>query len=225
MVAVVVGSVNTRFELFKDHLCDASPYFRQALTRGMKETDAQSISLPHVDVDMFESFCYWLNTCKIPKFERPTLWLSMIRLWLFADAHEVHGLMNDIIDAIIAAACGRKPPQFNSLMLHTIYDNTAPSSSLRKLFVDLAIHLPELRWLRYDLDGEYPDEYLDDVAKAQIGLIRGSNWVNPIGRTKLQLVSAQVAATYMVDLRTDFPTYKAQYHVTFTHRDQTQEGS
>ena len=219
MVTIEVGPEKTKYQLFKDHLCTASPYFERALNGGMIEAGNQSISLPHVDVDTFECFCYWLHTCKIPKFVSETLSKSMIELWLFGDAHEIYGLMNDTSDAMIEAACTKlktRRAQFNSHMLHVIYGNTLPSSPLRKLFVDLALHLPELRWLRSDLSGEYPDEYLDDVLDAQLDMVRGESLLDLNGRTKLALVLARILATYNVDRRLDFPAYKVGYHVALT---------
>ncbi|KAL8822218.1 MAG: hypothetical protein Q9191_007043 [Dirinaria sp. TL-2023a] len=213
-VTIEIGPAKILYRLPKDVLCNISPYFRTALNGNTKEAAEQSIWLPHVDVDVFDSFVCWLDGGDIDRIDEDSAWTYLIELYVFADSHELYYLMNDITDAMIEIVCAAnpKPTEFDLSVLHSIYNYSTPGSRLRKFFVDLAIYKPDMIKLRHDLSQHYPDEYLADLCQEQSTFLQAPVQIptNP-NPTRLEMAIAQRPLVPPQRLWTlDF---KARYHI------------
>ena len=184
----------------------------------MRESTEQLISLQHVDTVIFNAFLYWLHYGKIGPFDQYTAWSFLVELYIFADSHELYGLMNATSDAMITtiSAVKPKPKEFDYSVLHSVYNYSTPRSKLRKLFVDMTIYKSEMIQLRHDLSQHYPDEYLADLCQDQYMYCRIPLQLPNDNPTNLELAIAQRAFIDPRVLSEDLVNFKDDYHVPTT---------
>ena len=65
IVIVKVGPSKTPFNMHKDLLCSAAPYFKAAFNGNFPEAKSAVLELPEEDVVMFKRFQLWVYTNKL----------------------------------------------------------------------------------------------------------------------------------------------------------------
>ena len=147
MVVLYVGETKTPFYVHEDILFNASSVFKAGFDREFKEAIERSMSLPEDNVDDVQRLIQWLYQKKfdLPSYEKvhgakDPHWMSLAKLYIFADKFAVAGLKNGIIDKLFEMKQkGHSAPGLE--VITHVYENTTRASSLRKLLVaNLAYH-------------------------------------------------------------------------------------
>lgn len=166
---VKVGKGARVFAIHRGLLCDRSAYFRAAFEGGFKEAEEQIMALPEEDVEVFELFQFWLYSDRLLDTDESVADLSaslLIGLYLFAEARCIPQLQNMSIDALILNITVTE--KFPARDLHRIYDNTAETSPLRRVLVDIGARVGNLRgsWFHKEEDNLYNNAFLIDLVLA-----------------------------------------------------------
>jgi len=148
LVKVFVGPERTVFFLHKELLCYHSPFFRAALTCGLKETHEGTVSLPKDEPKVFAKFVQWLYTQKLETkfiFKKNTkvsvsttdleTITTFVQLWVFADKQGIPALQRVAVHAVrnFFETFLYLP---TNVVLH-IFENTVPWAEFGQLCVDL----------------------------------------------------------------------------------------
>ena len=156
--------------MHKGILCKESTYFYGALNNDFREARENKIFLPEDDADTFQIFQQWAYTGSFHgegQTEDDVTTLSLIDLYIFAEARGIPKLQNQSIDAIIARQ--HKKFDFKYHSFTTVYDNTCQSSPLRKYFAEVCAARAGLRsakWQDADIRSSLPHDFLYDLAMA-----------------------------------------------------------
>ncbi|KAK4502536.1 hypothetical protein PRZ48_005961 [Zasmidium cellare] len=136
IVNVVVGEGSNQklFKLHKGILCHYSGYFDKALNGGFKEGRKGTVDLPTENVDTFSHFVLWLYRGIVqPDMSLSNTLTDLVKLWIFADSREIPLLMNVCLDVLKKEIVRTwTVPTYD---LERIYDNTTPSSGLRRFAI------------------------------------------------------------------------------------------
>lgn len=142
IVAIEVGTDEHKRTFNAHHglLTFYSGYFKSALDGGFAEAQSGVIKLETEDSAVFEPFITWLYTHKAGLGE-PTLknatpyYMSIVKLWIFADRREIPLLMNEMVDLLqqIVVSVWSLP----QCTLQEVYESTTDNSALRRMLVHL----------------------------------------------------------------------------------------
>lgn len=172
IVTVEVGSSeSTRaFHIHRGLLTFYSGYFKAALNGRFVEAQSGVIKLDTEEPAVFEEFVKWLYTHK-PRTEKITYenrkqhYLSIVKLWIFADRRDVPLLMNEMIDSFQhdVVRVWAMPRD----VLKEVYENTIEGSTLRRMIVDMykSISGP----MRQEYLDDFPKQFLFDWLNSQFG--------------------------------------------------------
>lgn len=129
------------FHVHRDILSFYSGYCKAALCGGFAETYTGVIKFETEEPTVFEGFIKWLYTNKhrankITKANAVEYYMSIVKLWSFADRKDVPLLMNEMVDLLHQSMIEvwELP---NSTILQEVYKNTAEESCLRRMLVDM----------------------------------------------------------------------------------------
>lgn len=123
--------------MFKVHLnllVAKVPYFEKMFRGGFREAEERKAHLPEDDPDVFGLFVEWLYRERLPAIRRAhadTLFNNRIDLYCFAEKICQEDLMDITITNMIKYLRNSSCEINTAEMLH-IYQNTPPSSKLRK---------------------------------------------------------------------------------------------
>jgi hypothetical protein len=152
--------------IHKDLLTFYSDFFRGAFNGSFIEAAEGKLSLPDVEVPIFDIFNQFLYTGRLADGEGHTLRSNtLIKLWLFGDRFIVPCLQNSAIDALDKKfhMTHSLPTRFNKL----IWENTLPSALLRKYMLDIVVYMADVEVILSSGNEEYwTHEALVDLAKA-----------------------------------------------------------
>ncbi|KAH0378260.1 hypothetical protein KCU92_g8812, partial [Aureobasidium melanogenum] len=166
LVTIEVGSEKKKFVIHKDLLTFYSDFFRGAFNGSFIEAAEGKLSLPDVEVPIFDIFNQFLYTGRLADGEGHTLRSNtLIKLWLFGDRFIVPCLQNSAIDALDKKfhMTHSLPTRFNKL----IWENTLPSALLRKYMLDIVVYMADVEVILSSGNEEYwTHEALVDLAKA-----------------------------------------------------------
>ena len=165
---ILVGNQRKKYVLHKDMLCHSSAYFAAALNSNFEEAVKQTVVLPEADPTTFSMFSHWVYSRDFARLQK---YLSIRAygcciLWVFADAHGVPQLQNQIIEHWCGLAqlwdlepwaeehlkilrCDIVDP----LLIEYAYNNTVPGSKLRRFICDL------VRTVDYARKGSFESAY------------------------------------------------------------------
>ncbi|KAK4692425.1 hypothetical protein P7C71_g4775, partial [Lecanoromycetidae sp. Uapishka_2] len=117
-------------------------------------------------ISTFKHFQLWLYTKEVQKGESSDefAWKSLLRLYVFADAHSIPELQNAVIDTCIDKSMDDKEAPFGGVVY--VYKHTTEKSPLRRLFVDWAVAHSEEDWFIGPGGEQMPRSFLLDLAKA-----------------------------------------------------------
>ena len=184
IVEILVGPEEELFTIHKQLLCDISPYFEAAFEGEFKEAKEQRMRLPEDDVAPFKQFQFWLYSGKpLPPrdlMEHTTLtykWNMLVHSYILGDKFEIPALQNAAIHGIIESTCTSGADHLG--MLRLVYEQTTPKSHLRKLCIDLFVHMSHVEdgstWFDDRKSQYYPREFLFDVAKGLCRRLHGKD--------------------------------------------------
>jgi hypothetical protein len=146
-----------------------SPHFNAMLNGPFLEGDADLVELPSITADDFQMFYDWMNTGVITfkqsdtsANDTQTKFSAIIRLYIFADYHQIWELRNQCLDEYlrhkIAQWCLQK------WVTDQIYASTPENDALRKLHVDLFRELWQKgnKYAQYihDMSNEFLVDYM-----------------------------------------------------------------
>ena len=144
IVTILVGPERHAFQVHKEMLCQASPFFAAAFDSDYNflEASSGSLAFPDFRVMDFEFFVQWLyrrdlahEELDVPK----AAYFRLIRLYILADWLRIETLRNDVIDMMIKMSekwNSVPTPDDTILLVEQVREKTA----LRKLIVDLFIY-------------------------------------------------------------------------------------
>ena len=120
-------------------LCFYSGYFDSACNGSFRESKAKNVSPITEGIEVFRTFIYWMyhrrfyenSTEEVSK----TKWETVIRLWVFGDAHAIPMLQNAVIDLLHKKVLADWRVPIAEICL--IYDSTPPGSVLRRYVIDI----------------------------------------------------------------------------------------
>ncbi|KAF2278450.1 uncharacterized protein EI97DRAFT_465745 [Westerdykella ornata] len=137
---LLIGPKPTRFLLHTHLLTSQSPYFRASLLGPFLESATNSITLPDIDVPIFELLVSWLYTGSItplPFKDGKPAYYTLLHLWIVADRLCFEGLRNQVVDTI-AELADRTNSVLTPSDTRILYSDAVRSSSpLRALVLDL----------------------------------------------------------------------------------------
>ncbi|KAK4692431.1 hypothetical protein P7C71_g4776, partial [Lecanoromycetidae sp. Uapishka_2] len=169
-VSVLVGLEQQVFTIHKNLLCEASSYFRAALSGNFREAKDQKITMEEEDVTTFKHFQYWLYTRNLlmsQETKNDIDWNVLTGLFILGEVRGIPHLQNAAIDGIIAK---RATSDWTPLdQIRRIYDNTPENSPIRRLFVDIfcnRAHFDDDTWFGDQSFELYNKEFLFDLSKA-----------------------------------------------------------
>ncbi|ERF77049.1 hypothetical protein EPUS_07955 [Endocarpon pusillum Z07020] len=144
-VTGIVGSEKVSFTVHQRLLCDASKFFKDALSGGFKEATKKQVRLPDVTPTSFESFLSWLyssfpgQTHMIEELKTsvPYLcWSLALQLYTLAHYLQCPAFGNNVITCIRTRLDDDLPiTEPNAQQITDIYSQTLGDCGLRRLIV------------------------------------------------------------------------------------------
>ena len=144
IVTILVGPERQAFQVHKEILCQASPFFAAAFDSdyNFSEASSRSVDFPDVRAMDFEFFVQWLyrhdlahEELDVPK----AAYFRLIRLYILADILRIEALRNDVVDMMIKMSekWNSVPTPDDTILLH---EQVREKTPMRKLVVDLFIY-------------------------------------------------------------------------------------
>lgn len=129
--------------MHKNLICEASPFFQNALARhNWKETKEGCVSLPDDSVDVVHSYVRWIYLQKViipsPQWDEKgddPVQDFLAACYAFGDKVQDIGFKDAVIDASLQRT--RNMRKLSGSMIKTIYAHTQEDSPARKLYVDI----------------------------------------------------------------------------------------
>ena len=174
IVTLVVGEAAILFNVHRDLLCNASPFFRSAFVGvgSFKETSEQSMTLADDDVDAFERLVHWIYVRKYPLSDVKTSggcqmgYMQLAMLYVIAEKYGVTELKNDIIDKVFEIRLKANPPPYKPVIKY-LYSNTTAGLAFRALLAAWYVTDIDLNWY---MEKDDPRRTLEDVPEFAIDL-------------------------------------------------------
>lgn len=143
-IEVGIGGNKQVYRVHRDLLSFYSGYFKAALYGGFAEGETGVIKLETEEPAVIEGFVKWIYTGKartdeIARDNSASYYISIVKLWLFADHREIPLLMNEMIDSLhqsVVTAWTLPDPT-----IEEVYANTTAGSALRRMVVDVFVSL------------------------------------------------------------------------------------
>ena len=139
-IEVGAGEHKQTFYVRRDLLSYYSGYFKAALHGNFAEAGSGIVKLDTEEPSVFEGFVKWLYTRRARSDEINAdtgrdHFMSVVKLWIFADRRDIPLLMNEMIDrlqqCIVTLWC------VPGGTLREVYDNTTAGCALRRMIVDI----------------------------------------------------------------------------------------
>lgn len=137
---VGTGANRQTFYVYRDLLSFYSGYFKAALNGSFAEANTGIIRLATEEPAVFTGFVKWLYTHKhradkITDANDTEYYMSIVKLWIFADRRDVPLLMNEMVDLFQQSMVASWI--LPSGTIKEIYNNTTQESALRRMVVDM----------------------------------------------------------------------------------------
>lgn len=182
IIVVWVGrdTAATKFYVDADLAIQHSEFFSAALKDGSKEAEERTVRLPDLDEGMaaaFEDFHSFLSSGKVTSGETDESakydaekgseeWDRLVDSWILGNVLVSGSFKDAVVDAMVHKTLTNSVP----IDIHMdLYQNSSDSAPIRKLVVDIAVHI----WYEEDIATLDPDDepklqakFLRDVAVA-----------------------------------------------------------
>jgi len=172
-VHVKVGTNSQDFGVHKGLLCEASSYFKGALSGDFQEARENTVNLREDDVGTFQRFHLWLYTGCILDSDESLESLSprpLIDLYIWADLRgipKLQDLVSDMLQTSLLATLQVDAKSLDSAFIHLVYNHTLKSSPLRKLWTFYYSNLEPNKFKDMITEDEaadnIPREFLHDI--------------------------------------------------------------
>ena len=144
-VVLEVGEDKSKhITVHKNLICEASPFFQNALANDWKEANEGIVSLPHDRVDVVHSYVRWIYYQKVitpsPQWDKKDddpVQDFLAACYAFGDKVQDLDFKDAVIDASLQRT--RNMKKLSGLMIKTIYEHTQEDSPARKLYVDILV--------------------------------------------------------------------------------------
>ncbi len=176
-ITIFVGPQKTPFVSHKEFLCEASGYFRAALTGRFAEANKNEINLPEQKANVFDGFLAWLYIDSLDSVhsrksrEGPTYhgWEDICDLYVFAKYIQCPKFSNHLLNTVLKrrfSVLSVKPPGHEAVTL--VYQSTPAGCGLQKLVVALFLQKrDEYDWKDLeetkDWISKFPAEFCHEV--------------------------------------------------------------
>ena len=148
MVSLLVGQDEAPFNVHRDILCKASPFFTSAFMGSsageFQEKSKQSMNLPEEDPEIFDNLIQWIYAKRFPfdirehaesSYVMATV-MHLATLYVAADKYDILELKNDVIHQLwILSGKTQNDVGIGDKIIEFVYANTVAGSRLRKLLV------------------------------------------------------------------------------------------
>lgn len=168
---MIIGAAGCKVYVH-EKLIRRSDFFDRALKGEWKENQTRSVLLPDEDLDTFKSYMHWLYTGNIPtplgsEMSKAAPYDALTRLYGLGERLLDGEFQDRVLDTIVVEARERIGPirrlgYPGRKAVSIIYESTPDSSPARRLMVDL--YVPHGTG-RFNLDADFPAQFLADVAK------------------------------------------------------------
>lgn len=148
MVLLLVGQDEAPFNVHRDILCKASPFFTSAFMGSgageFQEKSKQSMNLPEEDPEIFDNLIQWIYAKRFPFYIRDHAESSYVMatvmhlaiLYAAADKYDILELKNDVIHQLwILSDKTTRDVEIVDKIIEVVYANTVAGSRFRKLLV------------------------------------------------------------------------------------------
>ena len=176
--------------MHKNLICEASPFFKNAISRDWKEANEGVVTLPDDNVDVVHCYVRWIYFMKIftPPPQENVKGDQSVQEFLgdcyaFGDKIQDLDFKDAIIDAYISQTLQLE--RLSRGMVKIVYAHSQADSPARKLFIDLL-----LWWCRQEpfsdrkrMKSEFPEDFLLDSLAALPKVRTNSYATNPLSDT------------------------------------------
>ena len=137
IVKVFVGQKRKQYNIHKDLLCAAAPYFKKALEGDWTEARNSELHIPKDDPAAFELFLVWIYRLSMKSIDPSSPekmssgYNAHYNLFFLAEKWSAQMLKNHVLDSIMDA--DEKTCSLAGLKrIQNVYSNTPPRSNLRR---------------------------------------------------------------------------------------------
>ncbi|KAI9798202.1 MAG: hypothetical protein M1833_004951 [Piccolia ochrophora] len=190
LVDVFVGPQREHWRLHRDLLCHQSVFFEAAFCGRFNEAEQGRLEFPEDSAGAFTLFILWLYRGSIepPRFSRGNLlFRDHLELYYLSDKLSIEPLRNVVMDQLRASFRKNKRIPTPST-IKNIYENTPPSSPLRKWAAKVAA--------REILRSTKPNPAARYECCMELGADFAKDLVNSIMLDSIRKSSAQLTLTY-----------------------------
>ena len=204
-ITLFVGTSQKAFYVHVDLLCDASSFFKAALTGDFKESSDKTMQFPEDDENTFSLFIDWLYHQRQEMLALPPddqedsddednevdnvekkengRYTAAFKLFVFAERYHVPDLKRLLTKMLFADGATRRAGPFNT-SIDYLYAHTAQSTGIRRLVADWhAWRMDPVYFQRRNFRAfleRHPEFSADINLSYAKNLRRGSNY-NPFG--------------------------------------------
>lgn len=142
MVQVILDEDGSQYHIQRVILCEASPYFKAALTKGFAETESKILRMPGCSAEVFNTILYWITKQELPTlpdgaYESSDFQLWMVRTWLVAREYLMPRLQNMVMRQLFDCEVGLPPTEEAlELVFGEEYGDSVMKDALMSEFVD-----------------------------------------------------------------------------------------
>lgn len=130
-----------------------APFFERETScssNGVEATE-KTITLPETEPEVFEAYLHWVYTKEIElgaieaswKPNKPPTFISIAKLWLFAEAMLDFDLCNELVDIVIRKSRIQKRA-IATKTIESVWQRTVTTSKLRVLFMNAFASAPNV---------------------------------------------------------------------------------
>lgn len=173
VVTVLVGPARNPFQLYRDLLCDRSPYFTAALKPIWNEASSE-LHLPNADTRAFAAFTNWVFAGSIPELDLtdPNGLANLTAVYKLGDFLMIEELKNDIINAVLAYL-EEHNWAFNFCTLNFLRKQLLQATMLYKLVTKSSVRYFAMRPSDFEKGKDNDTKYLSDNPELLLDIIDG----------------------------------------------------
>lgn len=187
-IQLIVGAEQVSFEIVEELICNRCPFFYNAFAGNFLEAQTKRITFPDDEPERFGELQAWLQEDSIP--DSGYSWLSLSKIWLFAEKYHIDELQNTVVDALYAKyAAHDNGIHIAFETLDYVAEHTFARSLLRQLFSDMLTNGISLDQLPSRLEN-IPYEFMQDMCLAYASRAARN------GPANVSLLSTPIASYY-----------------------------
>lgn len=184
IVFLVGTDAPKRFIVHEALVTPRSEFVRMALRGEWKEAQTRTVPLPEDEPDIFSVYQQWLYGGRI--HTRPSSALSktddeyrkLVKAYILGEKLVGGNFKDSIVDAIVEKL--RLTHKFDTGLTDLVFDNTLPTSPLRRLWLDAYYNFGSPEWLNASLVGDSINaEFMVEFSRYQMRFRASSGAFGP----------------------------------------------